>query len=485
MKAAWALRICAAALPPASSNVGAGATVTGGGVGVARVVGGGGVGVAIACVTGGGAGACWPFQASQATTPTATSAKAIATQGSTLGLAAGWGRGGTRGTGGAVTTRVAPGRIVPTGPESATVRPPTRVGAIVPLRGPRRPRSTVAPAPPPSGVNVIPGASVIGIGAWVGASRSTSASSTFWRGRGRGVGLQPLAQVHRELVGRLVALVDVLGERLLQDRHQGVVVGALRDQVEVRLLVGDLVEDRHEVVGVEGPPPGRELEEHAADAEQVAAPVHLRALHLLGGHVVRGSHDVPGAGHGGGGQARHPEVHDLHRPVFLDEDVGGLDVAVDDAGLVGVGEPGQHLHDHRHLPLDGHRRGLAHRLLEVLALQELHRDEGRAVGVAAEVEDGDQVRVLHLRDRPGLASEALLELGVVRDLGDHDLEGHVAVEDGVVGEVDLAHGALAEGAQDLVLADPAGQVLEDRLVRVVRLNHPLASGRTNPLQTGD
>jgi hypothetical protein len=145
----------------------------------------------------------------------------------------------------------------------------------------------------------------------------------------------------------------------------------------------------------------------------------------------------------------------------------------------------QHLHDHRHLALDGHRRALAHGLVEVLSLQELHRDEGRAVGVAAEVEDGHHVRVGHLRDGPGLALEAALELGVVRDLGDHDLEGHVAVEDGVVGEVDLAHGALAEGADNLVLADPAGQVLEDRPGRVVRLNHPFASGGTTPLRTRD
>ena len=105
--------------------------------------------------------------------------------------------------------------------------------------------------------------------------------------------------------------------------------------------------------------------------------------------------------------------------------------------------------------------------------------------MAAEVEDGHHVGVGHLRDGLGLALEAGLELGVVRDLGDHDLEGHVAVEDGVVGEVDLAHGALAEGADDLVLADPAGQLLHDRLVRVVRLSHARASGRTTPLQTGD
>ncbi len=292
--------------------------------------------------------------------------------------------------------------------------------------------------------------------------------------------LQPLAQVHRELVGRLVALGEVLGERLLQDRHERVVVGALRDQVEVGVFVGDLVEDRHQVVRVERPAAGRELEQHAADAEEVAAAVDLLPLHLLGRHVVGRPHHVAGAGHRRGGHVRHAEVHDLHRAVFLDEDVGGLDVAVDDARLVGVREPGQHLHDHRDLALERHRRRLAHGLLEVLALQELHRDEGRAVGVVAQVEDHHHVRVGHLGDRAGLALETGLQLGVVGDLGDHDLEGHVAVEHGVVGQVHLAHGALAEGAEDLVLADPAGELFFERLVRIAGLSHAGASGAQLP-----
>ena len=231
---------------------------------------------------------------------------------------------------------------------------------------------------------------------------------------------------------------------------------------------------------MERPATGRELEQHAAHAEQVAAAVDLLPLHLLGGHVVGGSHHVSGAGHRRGGHVRHAEVHDLHRAVFLDEDVGGLDVAVDDARLVRVGEPSEHLHDHRHLALERHRRRLAHGLLEVLALQELHRDERRAVGVIAEVEDHHHVRVGHLGDRPRLALEADLQLRVVGDLGDHDLEGHVAVEHGVVGQVNLAHGALAEGTEDVVLADPAGELFFGRLVRIAGLSHAGASGAQLP-----
>ena len=147
-------------------------------------------------------------------------------------------RGGVRGTGGAAITRVAPGRIVAPAPASTTVlAPPTRVGAIVPRRGAvgRRPgpRSTVAP---PSGVT--PGASVIGIGACVGASRSTSASSTFCDEAVVACAFSHSRRSTANSYGGLVALGEVLGERLLQDRHERVVVGALRDQVEVRLPRG-------------------------------------------------------------------------------------------------------------------------------------------------------------------------------------------------------------------------------------------------------
>ena len=95
------------------------------------------------------------------------------------------------------------------------------------------------------------------------------------------------------------------------------------------------------------------LVEQAADAEEVAWALYLLALDLLRGHVVGGPHDVSGAGHGGRCQAGHPEVHDLHRVVLEDEDVGGLDVTVNDAGLVGVVEAGQDLDDDLDLPLEG------------------------------------------------------------------------------------------------------------------------------------
>ena len=142
-------------------------------------------------------------------------------------------------------------------------------------------------------------------------------------------------------------------------------------------------------------------------------------------------------------------------PSTAEEDVGGLDVAVDDADLVRVGQAVQHLQDHdRPSRSQRQRRGRARMALQqVLAPQQLHRDVGRAVVWYPEVENGDHVRVHDPRHRARLALEAGFWSGSSAICGQHHLERHVAVEQRVVGVVDDAHGALAELLDDFVAAD--------------------------------
>ena len=274
-------------------------------------------------------------------------------------------------------------------------------------------------------------------------------------GRGGGAragGHQVLTQGESEVGGALVPLLDLLRHRLLEDRQQRLVLGALRQRVG-RLVVGDLVERLHQAVGLERLAPDDQLEEHRPYAEHVAAAVDLGALDLLGRHVVGRSEDDAGGGHGGGGESGDAEVHDLHRAVLTDEDVGGLDVAVDDAGLVGVGQPVQHLQDDRHLAVEGERDPQAQRLEEVLPLEQLHGDVRRAVGVVPQVEDEHHVGVHELGHRPRLPLEAVLLLGIGGELPEHDLERDVPVEERVVGVIHHPHGSLAQGTHDVVLAD--------------------------------
>ena len=78
--------------------------------------------------------------------------------------------------------------------------------------------------------------------------------------------------------------------------------------------------------------------------------------------------------------------------------------------------------------------------------------------MAAEVVDRDDGGVIHLRDDLRLAEEPLLHLRrqVVR--GD-ELDGDVAVEEGISGPVDDAHASAAELPQDLV---PVGEFRVDQ-----------------------
>jgi hypothetical protein len=96
-------------------------------------------------------------------------------------------------------------------------------------------------------------------------------------------------------------------------------------------------------------------------------------------------------------------------------------------------------------------------LLEVLALDELEGEEGLAVRFLETVDRGD-VRVIQRREEVGLALEAGEALGVLRDLGGEDLDGHVAAERRVGRPVDFSHAASPDGGRDPVV----GQRLADQ-----------------------
>ena len=211
--------------------------------------------------------------------------------------------------------------------------------------------------------------------------RRSSSSSTRGRDRHGRLGVAGQRALERldERVGVRVALVGVLAQRAQHDgverrRHRGV---ALRRR-DRRL--GDLLErDRHRRLGVERQRAGEQLVEHDPDRVEVGARVDRVALRLLGREVLRRAHDRAGLGHVGGAGARDPEVGDLRAPLVVDDHVVGLDVAVHDPAPV---REARRLEDLDH-QVDRERRVqravLAHDLLEVAALEELHRDVVGAV----------------------------------------------------------------------------------------------------------
>ena len=232
-----------------------------------------------------------------------------------------------------------------------------------------------------------------------------------------------------------------------------------------------LLEDRRHGLGaglaVEGPGARDHLVEHRAEGEQVRAAVRGLAAHLLGRHVVDGAqhrarrrqpgaraelHRDVGVGRGIGlDRAGQAEVQDLHPAVVGQEDVLGLEVAVDDALVVGGGQAAGDLA----AVLGGLARGqraLEQAVAQGLALEQLGHQEGRAL-LAAEIVDRQDVGVREGGDGLGLALEPGQARGVVGQVAGQDLDRHVALEVGVAGREDLAHAAGADAAGDAVLGE--------------------------------
>src|SRR5207245_6262075 len=106
---------------------------------------------------------------------------------------------------------------------------------------------------------------------------------------------------------------------------------------------------------------------------------------------------------------------DLAIVVAHEEDVVRLQVTVNDAEPVRLGERAANLRDDRVDLARVHPPDARDSLAEVLAVEELHRDVRRAFAYAV-VEDLHDVRAAELRRRLRLALEALLRLGHMGEL---------------------------------------------------------------------
>jgi hypothetical protein len=275
--------------------------------------------------------------------------------------------------------------------------------------------------------------------------------------------LEGILQLHRELEvpqhvphGRALdallaeALLGRVGE-LLEALRRDLVLDRRVDDVQQRAV--PLAQER--VVGeadllprqrrVEGRPREEHLEEHDAEGVHVGLvgellpPEVLRvevpeaALHH-GAHVRLVHRGRPGLG--------EAEVGDLGDPVLVEEDVGGLDVAVDD-GVLGAGVEvvqapcGADTDVEAEPPRQ--RRLAAH--VEVLpqrAVLHVVVDEDHLAGVLAEADEGDEVPVPQLGQHLHLRLELLHALLRRRV---RPLDGHlgVAVHDAPVHLAEPAH----------------------------------------------
>ena len=204
--------------------------------------------------------------------------------------------------------------------------------------------------------------------------------------------------------------------------------------------------------------------EHRTEREDVGAVVDRLAAHLLGRHVAdRPKH---GSGrrlrhrHGDGQRAagirvridvREAEIQNLDPAVSGRDDVLGLEIAMDDAALVGGGDRGGHLAR----IVDGfpHRqRAVAEPITQRYAVDQLG-DQIRCDALEPDVVQREDVRMAQRGNGARLALEAGHRIRVGGKRRRQHFEGDVAAQPRVARSIDLAHTAHANERHDFVRAD--------------------------------
>ena len=225
---------------------------------------------------------------------------------------------------------------------------------------------------------------------------------------------------------------DRLGDAGVDGRHIG------------RVLVHDL-EHEAGALALEGRAAGQHLVGDDGEGVDVGGGGEVLAAHLLRGHVAWRAHGEAGHGEAGGVEgAGDAEVGEGGATAGVDDDVAGLDVAVDHALSVGVVEGAGELGDDAAGLGWGEGSALGDDAVEALAFEEAHGDVAAAVGGGADVVDGDDVGMVEASGEACFLVEALAEVGVVGVGGGDGLEGDLALEDAVEGAVDGCGRAASE-----------------------------------------
>ena len=136
-------------------------------------------------------------------------------------------------------------------------------------------------------------------------------------------------------------------------------------------------------------------------------------------------------------QLGQPEVEDLHLPGRGQKNVGGLDVAVDDSLHVRRHQRVRHLYAYVEDLLRVHRMS-RDVLLQALAVELLHHDEGMPVVVFNAVDRAD-IRMVQLRGRPRFAGKTLQRFGIASQIFWNEFEGDMTPQLQILRLIHHAH----------------------------------------------
>ena len=249
------------------------------------------------------------------------------------------------------------------------------------------------------------------------------------------------------LVECLAQGLDVLGHGvpICETQHWGGVGRSSDDLVETGINILDL---GGRDIGFFRDPASQKLVEDYTGGEDIRAGVDRPWIldHFRGGVVGGAENDALALALIG--EAGQSEVADLGPFLAVQEDVGRLDVAVQDARLMGVGET---------FADAGHQAGdfvlfnglAVGGVVERLPVHELHHDIGHVVDFT-EIVDADEVRVVEHGHGLGLVLEPPTEVLVLTKFARENLDCHVPLKGLLASLVDCAHSPLRDEGQNIV-----------------------------------
>jgi hypothetical protein len=258
---------------------------------------------------------------------------------------------------------------------------------------------------------------------------------------------------HLEHVGGLKRPVP----RLVREQHRDELDEARRHvghaRHEARRRRGQARDHARRISGAgEGAEARAELEGHRAHGEEIAP----RAEALEGTRALLGGHVLDGADHrvaiepaldaaARPANARDAEVEQRRAHVgaeLLEQHVLGLDVEVEHPAGVRVGQRLEHLE--QHAADEGPAKIRADEAAERGAVAVGHHQQGRAGGVADQVEDGDDARVAEPSHGDDLGVEELGGAWIQQEIRADGLDGHVVSLLQIVATPHLPHTPPAE-----------------------------------------
>ncbi len=274
---------------------------------------------------------------------------------------------------------------------------------------------------------------------------------------GRRLGVKKVAQVLGQVPRRAVPLRRTLRQRLLADPFQLPGDRVVDLPGGTGFDGGDLIHDVAMRVAPKGTTPREQLIEDHAQAEEIRAAIDPVALApgLLGAHVGR-SPGQPAFPAKVLLPERQPEVGYDRLVRRVEQDIGRLDVAVDQVPRMGVV---QRLGDRRHqlgrLP-KGHP-ALTQPVCQVGALDVLGDHVAQAGLGPAHVIDGHDVGMVELGEELGLGQVDRDVLGAGGPLGVGHLDRDRPAERVVLGQVDRPETASTQQPHYPVAADGRGK----------------------------